>query len=152
MTSFIGEFQCKVDPKGRIVLPSALKKQMSADARDSFIVKKDIFERCLVLFPLDEWERQVALIRSKLNPYNKEHNLFIREFYKGTAELVLDTNNRMLIPKRLYDLVGIETDVFLAGQDGKIEIWAKEAYSEVIENEEDFAKLAEKILGGDTLL
>ena len=65
-------------------------------------------------------------IRKKMNPYNREHNMFLRNFFKGTAELSLDNNNRLLIPKRLMDLIGAERDVVLAGQDGRIEIWAAE--------------------------
>ena len=98
MTTFIGDYPCKADSKGRIMLPSALKKQMAGAVQDRFVVKKDIFEKCLVLFPFDEWERQIKILRSKINPYNREHNKFLREFYKGTAEITLDGNNRMLIP------------------------------------------------------
>jgi MraZ protein len=147
MATFIGDYTCKTDDKGRIMLPSAFKKALSASARDTFVVKKDIYEKCLVLFPIDEWERQVELIRANLNPYNKEHNTFLRGFNKGTAEIILDATNRLLIPKRLLEETGIIKDVVLAGQDGKIEIWAKDAY-EKIDVGDDFAQLAQKIMGG----
>lgn len=148
MTTFIGDYPCKADVKGRIMLPSVFKKQM-AGAQDKFVVKKDIFENCLVLFPQEEWDRQVKLLRSRINPYNREHNQFLREFYKGTAEIILDANNRMLIPKRLLDWAGIlDGEVVLAGQDGKIEIWEKNKYDSRSVSEDDFASLAEKILGG----
>ena len=101
MTSFIGDYPCKVDAKGRITLPSAFKKQMDPSVAGRFIVKKDIYEKCLVLYPLDEWQRQIQLLRSRLNPYNKTHNRFLREFSKGMIEATLDNNNRLLIPKRL---------------------------------------------------
>ena len=78
MITFIGEYTCKVDAKGRIMLPSAFKKQMSGSNQEKFVIKKDIFENCLVLFPIDEWERQNRIIRKKINPYKKEHNLFLR--------------------------------------------------------------------------
>jgi MraZ protein len=148
MTNFIGDHICKVDTKGRIVLPATFKRQMSLPVQDRFVVKKDIFEQCLVLYPMDEWERQNNLIRSKINPYNKEHNKFIRNFFRGTAELILDNNNRMLIPKRLMESVGIQKEVVLDGQSGKIEIWAKHIYETIAENEDEFALLAEKIMGG----
>jgi MraZ protein len=147
MTTFIGDYTGKVDAKGRLTFPSTLKKQMSSASGDRFVVKKDIFEKCLVLYPMEEWERQNSLIRNRINPYNKEHNKFLRNFYKGTAEVVMDGNNRLLIPKRLLELVGISKDVVLAGQDGKIEIWDKQLYDKVDEPEEDFAELAEKIMG-----
>lgn len=148
MITFIGEYTCKVDAKGRIMLPSAFKKQLPAAAQEKFVVKRDVFEKCLVLYPIREWERQNRIIRSNTNPYNKEHSRFLRMFYQGTAELVLDSNNRILIPKRLMDFARIGKDVVLAGQYGKIEIWAEEQYGKVSEEALDFASLAEKILGG----
>ncbi len=149
MTTFIGDYNCKVDEKGRVTFPSALKKQMSSASEARFVVKKDIFEQCLVLFPIEEWERQNKIIRSKINPYNKDHNKFLRNFYRGSAEIVLDSNNRMLIPKRLLDLANISKEAILAGQDGKIEIWSKQSYELSEESYDDFSALAEKIMGGD---
>jgi MraZ protein len=149
MYSFIGDYSCKIDPKGRVLLPSTFKKQMPADARDSFVVKKDIYENCLILYTIDEWEKQNELLRQKLNPYNKEHSNFLRAYYKGSAEITLDSNNRLLLPKRLLDLVGIDKDIVLSGQDKKIEIWSKELYDSNEIKEEEFSNLAEKILGGN---
>jgi len=154
MTTFIGDFSCKIDSKGRILLPSVLKRQMSPSSCEKFVCKKDLFENCLVLYPMDEWERQNRIIRSKLNPYNKEHSRVLRGFYRETAEINLDSNNRMLLPKRLLNRAGIARDVILAGQNGKIEIWASDQWERILENEDEFAVLAEKVLGGiqdDTL-
>ena len=148
MTTFIGDYPCKVDAKGRIMLPSALKRQMKSSAEDRFVIKKDLFEKCLVLYPIEEWERQNKIIRSKINPYKKEHNKFLRGFYKGTAEITLDGTNRFLVPKRLLEIVGIDKDAVLAGQDGKIEVWDKELYNNIVGDEDDFAALAEKIMDG----
>lgn len=151
MTIFIGDYTCKVDAKGRVMLPSAFKKQMPSAAQDKFVVKKDIYEKCLVLYPMDEWERQNQLIEKNLNPYNKEHNRFLREYYKDTAEVELDSNNRFLIPARLLNLVSIdkEQEVILAGQLGKIEIWSKSLYDKTSDEIGDFGELASKILGGN---
>lgn len=148
MATFIGDYTCKVDVKGRIILPMAFKKQMPADARDQFVVRKDIFENCLVLYSIEDWNRQLEKIRKRINPYNREHNKFLRNFFKGTAELSLDSNNRMLIPKRLLDLIGVQRDVVLAGQDGRIEIWAAGIYEKIDMPADDFANLAEKLMGG----
>lgn len=147
MATFIGDFECKVDVKGRIILPMAFKKQMPAGAPDHFVVRKDIFESCLVLYSIDDWNRQIEKIRSRINPYNREHNVFLRNFFKGTAELSLDSNNRLLIPKRLLDLAGIVRDAVLAGQDGRIEIWAAGIYDKIDMPSDEFANLAEKLLG-----
>jgi len=148
MATFIGDYTCKVDVKGRIILPAAFKKQMPADAQDHFVVRKDIFEKCLVLFAIEDWNRQLVKIRKKLNPFNREQNMFLRNFFKGTAELSLDNNNRILVPKKLMDLIGADRDVVLAGQDGRIEIWVADIYDKIDMPAEDLANLAEKYLGG----
>lgn len=148
MATFIGDYACKVDAKGRIILPMAFKKQMPLDAQDHFVVRKDIFENCLVLYSIEDWNRQLEKIRKRMNPYNREHNMFLRNFFKGTAELSLDNNNRMLIPRRLLELIGADRDVVLAGQDGRIEIWAADVYEKIEMPAEDFANLAEKLMGG----
>jgi MraZ protein len=148
MATFIGDYLCKADVKGRIILPAAFKKQMPADAQDHFVVRKDIFENCLVLYSIEDWNSQLARIRKRMNPYNREHNMFIRNFYKGTAELTLDNNNRLLIPRRLMEMIGADRDVVLAGQDGRIEIWAADIYNMIDMPADDFASLAEKLMGG----
>ncbi len=155
MAIFIGDYTCKVDVKGRILFPAAFKKQLSGSetepCRESFVLKKDIFEQCLILYPIDEWNRQIELLRARINPYNKEHNQFFRGFFRGTAELALDGSCRLLIPKRLLDLAGIDKDIVMAGQDGKIEIWAKEIYESNADSDTDFALLAQKILGNQPI-
>jgi len=149
MSTFIGDYPCKVDVKGRIILPAAFKRQMPVGTEDRFVVRKDIFENCLILYSIEDWNNQLEKIRKRMNPYNREHNMFLRNFFKGTAELSLDNNNRFLVPKRLMDLISATRDVVLAGQDGRIEIWAAEAYEKIEMPAEDFANLAEKLLGGN---
>ncbi len=149
MATFIGDYECKADVKGRIILPAAFKKQMPADAQDHFVVRKDIFENCLVLYSIEDWNAQLARVRKRINPYNREHNMFLRNFFKGTAELTLDNNNRLLIPRKLLEMIGAERDVVLAGQDGRIEIWAAGAYNRIGMAADDFANLAEKLMGGN---
>lgn len=147
MTSFIGDYLCKIDSKGRALLPAAFKKQMPVTAGDRFVIKKDIYENCLILYTLDEWGKQNELLRSRLNPYNKEHSKLLRTYYRGTAEVSLDANNRLLLPKRLLELAGITKEVYMSGQDKKIEIWSKEVYESNDLDEDEFAVLADSILG-----
>jgi MraZ protein len=148
MATFLGDYPCKVDAKGRIILPSAFKKQMPADADDRFVVRRDIFVNCLVMYSIEDWNKQLEMIRKNINPYNREHNMFVRNFFKGTAELSLDNNNRLLIPRRLMDQIGATRDIVLAGQDGRIEIWAEEIYVTIDMPADDFALLSEKLFGG----
>lgn len=151
MTIFIGDFTCKIDPKNRVALPTAFKKQMPLAAQDKFVIKKDIYEKCLVLYPMDEWDRQNKIIQKNINPYNREHNQFLREYYKDTAEIELDSNNRFVIPSRLLSLIGTDKDneIVMAGQMGKIEIWPKDKYDQTSVDLGDFGALASKIFGGN---
>lgn len=149
MATFIGDYSCKIDAKGRLIFPSAFKKQMQATDDDHFVVRRDIFEQCLVLYTSGDWEEQMNRIRSRINPYKREHNMFLRNFFKGTAELALDSSNRLLIPRRLIEVAGINKEVVLAGQDGRIEIWAGERYDKIDMPVDDFAELAEKLMGGN---
>lgn len=147
MVTFIGEFNLKIDAKGRLVFPSALKKQINSSAQDSFVIKEDLFEKCLVLYPMEEWERQNSILRKKLNPFNAKHNMFLRGFAKGAAELSLDGSSRLLIPKRLLNYANIDKEVVLAGQNGKIEIWSKDQYEALFSQEIDYSDLAAEVIG-----
>jgi len=151
MSSFIGDYECKVDEKGRILFPASLRKQVKSALPDQFVVKKDIYEDCLTLYTMEEWQRQNEIIRTNTNPYNREHNAFLREFFRGTAEITLDSSGRLLLPKRLLDMIGVVRDVVLAGMDGKVEVWAKEKYEGIRLESVQFASLAEKILGSTTI-
>ncbi len=150
MISFIGYYTCRLDSKGRITLPSAFKRQMKEGIQDGFVLKRDVFEKCLILYPMKEWDRQNQIIRSKTNPYNKEHASFLRMFFSGTAELIPDASSRVLLPRRLLEFAGIDGEVVLAGQFGRIEIWAAENYEKVSRMDDEFMSMAERILGGLT--
>ena len=148
MSSFVGDYNCKVDAKGRLILPSAFKKQMNSAANERFVVKKDIYEDCLVLYPMDEWTRMVNLLRKKLNPYNKAHKKFLRGFYMDTAELGLDSNNRLTIPKKILSKINMQKELKLVAQDDKIEVWNPKTY-EADFDEMQFQDLAEEIFGAE---
>ena len=148
MITFIGDYTVRLDSKGRLSFPSAFKKQIREAIANGFVLKRDVFETCLIMYPMEEWERQTKMIRARTNPYNKEHARFLRMFFSGTAEVSLDANNRMLIPKRLLEFAGVKDEVVLAGQSEKIEIWSSDQYGKVSRADDDFAAMAEKILGG----
>jgi MraZ protein len=131
------------------MFPAAFKKQLPPDQQERFVIKPDIFEKCLVLYPIDEWEKQEKIIRSKTNPFKQKHSRFLRMFYHGLSEITLDASNRMLIPKRLTEFAGIGKDAVLAGQSGKIEIWSSEQYESASRISSEFPSMVEKFLGGN---
>ncbi|HPW66558.1 MAG TPA: division/cell wall cluster transcriptional repressor MraZ [Salinivirgaceae bacterium] len=147
MVTFIGEYNIRIDAKGRIVLPTAFIKQVGdIPQREVFILKEDMYEQCLVLYPISEWDRQNQIIRSKLNPFDREHNQFLRSFSKGAVEVSTDNVNRILIPKRLLEFAKITKEIVLSGQDGKIEVWSAEMYQNLWDNSPDFEQLAKKVM------
>lgn len=148
MTRFLGEFECKLDNKGRFVLPSMLKKQVPLEAAESFVINRG-FESCLVMYPRNEWDKISDEI-NKLNPYIKQNRDFIRYFFRGATEVQLDSAGRLLLPKRLQEYASINKDVVLFAHTNKIEIWAQELYDNLLDNEpEDFGTLAERVMGNN---
>jgi MraZ protein len=147
MINFTGDYPCRLDDKGRVLLPSSFIKQMAAGLQEKFVLKKDIFESCLVLYPLVEWERQTQILRQNTNPYNREHNQFLRGLFKGTADVMLDASNRLLIPKRFLEEIGADREIIMAGQLDRIEIWPRDTYDRIESGGENIARLAEKIMG-----
>ena len=144
--SFIGEFDCKVDVKGRIKMPSALKKQIHPDSQERYVVCRGI-EKHLTIYPYQDWKR-ISTELDKLNLFVKKNREFVRFFYQGATELGLDSNERVLIPKKLLSYAGVSKDVVLFAYADKIELWAKDKYDKMLENEPvDFASLAEDVMG-----
>lgn len=145
-TNLIGEFECRLDEKSRIILPSALKKQISPEAQDKFVINRG-FEGCLVLYPHDVWKETTQNI-NKLNLFVRENRKFVRSFYNGATELTLDNQNRLLVPKSLLGYAGIEKEIILFAYSDRIEVWNKSTYQKLLSEEpEDFAILAEKVMG-----
>lgn len=148
MAKFIGEYGVKIDDKGRMVIPSAFKSVMPPEEPLSFVVKKDLFENCLVMYTYREWEKESEQVKSRLNFFNREHALFWREYMRDRAVVEPDGKlGRISIPRRLLAAIGAEKEIVFAGNDHKIEIWAKEAYEATQVPQSDFISLAEKILG-----
>jgi MraZ protein len=146
MTQFHGEFECKLDAKGRLSLPSALRKQLAPEAGERFMLNRG-FEQCLALFPMDEWKKISAVING-LNMFVAKNREFARYFFRGATELELDGAGRLLLPKRLLDYAGIEKEAVLYGWSNKIEIWSVERYNQLIgEEPKDFSALAEEVMG-----
>jgi MraZ protein len=148
MIKFIGEHTAKVDDKGRVVFPSSLKAMLGGSADLRFVVKKDLYFNCLEMYTYEEWIRQSEEVKSRLNFFKKEHALFWREYMRDRALVEPDEKfGRISIPKRLLSEIGVDREVLFAGNDHKVEIWAKENYSQDRLPGNDYSELAEKILG-----
>jgi len=148
MTHYIGEFDCTLDAKSRMMLPAGLLKQFPKNMKDKFIINRSVFQKCLVLHPMDAWQETVSDLM-KLNRFNKKNDDFIRQYTNGGVGVEVDATNRLLIPKRLLDYAKIKSDVVLTASLNKIEIWSAKLYNDVMKNYEpdSFAALAEEVMG-----
>lgn len=152
MIKFIGEHTAKIDDKGRLVLPSAFKSIMSAEGNQDMrlVIKKDIYEECLVMYTYDEWSRESEELKSRLNFFNREHEMFWRQYMRDRALVEPDGKlGRISIPKKLLDAIGAQKEVVFYGSDHKIEIWAKEKFASSEIPNEEFVSLAGSIFGQD---
>ncbi len=146
MTNFLGEYECRIDAKGRIMLPVALKKQVSPEAQERFVLNRGI-EKHLVLYPMNEWKKITEEI-NKLNLFVQKNRMFMRKFHNGASELDLDASGRLLLPKSLMEYAGVDKDIVLFAYANRIEVWAKEEYDRMLnEDQGDFASLAEEVMG-----
>ena len=148
---FAGNIEAKTDAKGRAFLPSCFRKQFSNAGEVRLIMRKDIFQPCLVLYPEAVWDEQIVLLRKRLNRWNPQHQQLFRQFVADVEMVVLDSNGRFLIPKRYLKMADIQQSIRFIGMDDTIEIWNAahceetfmdsaafgEAISQLMDNKED---------------
>lgn len=144
--SFLGEYELKLDAKGRLRLPGALKQQLSPEAKGRFVVNRG-FEECLEIYPINVWQ-DVREKVEKLNQFKKKERAFIRYFLRGATEVVLDGADRLNIPKHLLEYAGIKGDAIITPGKNTLELWNKAKYEKELAMDSDsFADLAEDVLG-----
>lgn len=149
MNSLIGTYECKVDAKGRLMLPVAIKKQLLPALQNGFVLKRAVFQPCLELYPMTEWETLMQKM-NKLNRFKKKNNDFIRRFTAGVKVVEVDSTGRLLIPKDLMVFSGISKEIVVSSAINIVEIWDKDKYEQAIDDAaDDFADLAEEVMGQD---
>ena len=149
MNTLIGTYECKADAKGRMMLPVALKKQLAPTMVKGFVLKRAVFQPCLELYPMEEWQSLMLKV-NKLNRFKKKNNDFIRRFTAGVRTIELDASGRLLIPKDLAGFAGISREIVVSSAVNIIEIWDKSLYEKAIDDAaNDFAQLAEEVMGQD---
>jgi len=150
---FLGNIEAKTDAKGRAFLPSVFRKVLQASGQESMVLRKDVFQDCLVLYPESVWNEQMDLLRSKLNRYNAQHQRIFRQLVAEVELVTLDGNGRFLISKRLMQLAGIKQNVHFIGMGDTIEIWdSQKAESQKMGSEELGSALEEIMGAGSGLL
>lgn len=145
--NLIGTYECKADSKGRVMVPSALKKQLAPVTPNGFVIKRAVFQPCLELYPMDEWNALMDKM-GKLNRFNRKNNDFIRRFTAGVKTVELDAAGRLLIPKDLMGFAGLKKELVVSSAINIVEIWDKDKYEQAINDAaNDFADLAEDVMG-----
>lgn len=148
MANLVGTYECKIDAKGRLMLPAALKKQLLPIIEDGFVLKRSVFQPCIEMYPMQEWQNLMKRVNS-LNRFKKKNNDFIRRFTAGVKVIEVDANGRLLVPKDLYSFSGLKKEIVLSTAIDIVEIWDKNKYESVIDDSaDDFAALAEEVMGG----
>ncbi|GAK93710.1 cell division protein MraZ [Nonlabens ulvanivorans] len=132
------------------MMPVSLKKQLAPVLQEGFVLKRSVFQPCLELYPMKEWNEMMVRM-NKLNRFKKKNNDFIRRFTAGVKTVEIDANGRLLIPKDLIQIASITKDLTISSAINIIEIWDKQSYEQVIDEAAlDFADLAEEVMGDDT--
>lgn len=144
---FIGDYPAKTDSKGRVFLPAAFRKTLEATGEQGLVLRQDVFQKCLVLYPKSVWEADLEELKGRLNKWNRQHQNVLREFVLGSDEIELDAQGRLLISKKKLQDTGIENEVRFLAIDDRIEIWSKQALEEIEKNSGNLGNELEALLG-----
>ena len=143
---FLGNIEAKIDAKGRVFLPSAFRKVLLADQQEGIVMRKDVYQPCLVIYPNSIWNEQMDTLRSKLNRWDKTQQQVFRQFVSEVEAITLDNNGRMLIPKRLMQQVGIQQSVRFVGMGDTIEVWPTEQTGQAFMEQNVFGQALEELM------
>ena len=148
---FLGNIEAKMDTKGRAFLPAVFRKILQASSEERLVLRKDVFQSCLVLYPESVWNEQMDALRLRLNRWNKQHQQVFRQFVSEVEVLTLDGNGRFLLPKRYLRMAEIELDIKFIGMGDTIEIWSNTKSEELQMTPEDFGNALEELMAtGET--
>lgn len=144
--SLLGEYDCKLDAKGRMMLPKGLKVQLEDSLHEGFVINRDLSTKSLVIYPMSVWKQEAQMV-NRLNKYKAKNREFIRRFNNGATELKLDGQGRMLIPAALLATADVEKEVKLLALNDRVELWGKKNYEQMLAEDVDMGALAEEVMG-----
>lgn len=148
---FIGNIEARTDAKGRVFLPAVFRKELHASGEDSLVLRKDVFQSCLVLYPASVWNEQMDVLRSRLNRWNATHQQIFRQFVSDAEVMSIDANGRILLPRRYLAMAGITQSVRFIGMGDTIEIWSSEALQTPFMDSAEFGAALETLMHGGTI-
>jgi MraZ protein len=146
MAYFSGEYECTVDTKGRMLLPSRVKVRLPENFNSALVIQKST-DPCLMIYTIPEWEK-IAEKVSSLNEFDENTAMVQRNFLRGNTEVDLDNLGRFLISKRMLEHAGITKEAILVGLGNRLEIWNPEIYDAyLIKDPKQLAEMLQKQLG-----
>lgn len=148
---FVGNIEARTDAKGRVFLPAVFRKELQASGEDSLVLRKDVFQSCLVLYPASVWNEQMDVLRSRLNRWNATHQQIFRQFVSDAEVMSIDANGRILLPRRYLAMAGITQSVRFIGMGDTIEIWSSEALQTPFMDSAEFGAALETLMHGGTI-
>ena len=143
---FTGSIDAKTDEKGRVFVPSVFRNILQKEEEEGLVLRRDLFEPCLVLYPKSVWDARVDAIRAHTNPFDRRQQQALRLFTVDAENITLDSSGRMLIPRRYLEHAGIKNDVRFNGMDEVIEIWSKQAAEALEEKQKEAGNILEDMM------
>ena len=143
---FLGNIEAKTDTKGRAFLPAVFRKVLQASGEEILVLRRDVFQKCLVLYPESVWNARLDLLKQQLRPWKQAHQQMFRQFVSEAEVVTLDGNGRFLISKRLQRIAEIEQDLQFIGMDDTIEIWSPKNLEQTLKTDEEFGTEFENIM------
>lgn len=147
MLKFWGNFEAKIDAKARVFVPAAFRKILQSSAQDAFVLRKDIFQGCLVLYPMQVWDEELGKLRARLSRWDKQEQLIYRQFVVDAERLEMDASGRILIPRRYIQMLDLCSDILFLGVGDTIEIWKKEELEDILLPPDDFSSMLQDLMG-----
>lgn len=147
MLKFLGSFEAKIDAKARVFVPAVFRKILQSSAQNAFVLRKDIFQDCLVLYPEQVWGEELTKLRARLSRWDRQEQQLFRQFVVDAEKLEMDGSGRILIPKRYLQMLGLSSDVLFLGVGDTIEIWKKDKLNEALMPAEDFSSMLQGLMG-----
>lgn len=149
MFNFLGNIEAKIDAKARIFVPAAFRKILQSSSQSVLILRKDIFQDCLVLYPVNVWEEELTKLRTRLSRWDKAQQQLFRQFVVDAEKLEMDASGRILIPKRYLQMLKISSEIIFLGVDNTIELWTKEALDKSLISTEDFSSQIQELMNNN---
>ena len=149
---FLGNIEAKTDVKGRAFLPAVFRKVLQASGDENLVLRRDVFQKCLVLYPESVWNARLDMLKEQLRPWKQAHQQMFRQFVSEAEVVSLDGNGRFLISKRLQKMAEIDQDIQFIGMDDTIEIWSPKNLAQTLKTDEEFGAEFENIMNTSNAL